>query len=130
MDNAYKFMIRTMKFSIFVFLFELVIIILAFDKPLPYITGLVLGYALNLVFFRVMYLNVKSKIEMHSKKAKTFSMINYLARMIITGLLFYVAIMSDKISFFTCIIAMFNVKIAIYVSVIYDAFVDKKEKLS
>ncbi|MDO5026853.1 MAG: ATP synthase subunit I [Tissierellia bacterium] len=130
MDNAYKFMIRTMKFSIFVFLFELLIIILASDKPMPYMTGLALGYALNLIFFRVMYLNVKSKLEMDTKKAKVFSMINYLARMIITGLFFYVAIMSDKVSFLTSIIAMFNVKIAIYVSVIYDAFVDRKEELS
>lgn len=127
MDNAYKFMIRTMKFSVFVFLFELFVVSVFFGEPLKYIIGLILGYCLNLLFFRVMYLNVKSKIEMESKKAIVFTRINYAVRMFITGLLFYVAIKSPKISLLTCVIGLLNVKIAIYVSTIYDAFGKKKE---
>lgn len=126
MDNAYKFMIRIMKFSVFVFLFELFLIGIFFDEPLMYIIGLVLGYALNLIFFRVMYLNVKSKLEMESKRAIIFTRINYAVRMIITGLLFFVVIKSNKISLLTCVIGLLNVKIAIYVSVIYDAIIKKK----
>lgn len=126
MDNAYKFMIRIMKFSAFVFLFELFLIGIFFDEPLMYIIGLVLGYALNLIFFRVMYLNVKSKLEMESKRAIIFTRINYAVRMIITGLLFFVVIKSNKISLLTCVIGLLNVKIAIYVSVIYDAIIKKK----
>lgn len=126
MDNAYRFMIRTMKFSIFVFLFELFLITLFFKKPLTYVVGLILGYSLNLLFFRAMYLNVKSKIEMESKKAIIFTRVNYAVRMIITGLFFYLAIKSPKISLLTCVIGLLNIKIAIYVSVIYDAFSKQK----
>ncbi len=130
MDSAYKFMIRTIKYSFFIFLFELVLIAIFSKTTSQHVFGLILGYVLNVLFFRVMYLNVKSKVEMSKKKAITFTRINYVARMAITALVFYLAIKSPYLSFLTCVIGVFTIKIAIYVSTAFDWFRSEKEKLS
>lgn len=130
MDSAYKFMIRMIKYSFFIFLFELILIVIFSKTPSQHAFGLLLGYILNILFFRVMYLNAKSKVEMPAKRAVAFTRINYAARMAITGLVFYLSIKSPYLSFLTTIIGTFTIKIAIYVSAIFDAIRSKKEKLS
>lgn len=130
MDNAYKFMIRMMKYSFFIFIFELILIVILSKTPKQHALGLLLGYALNLAFFRVMYLNAKSKVEMPAKRAVSYTRLNYAARMAIMALFFYMTIKSPHLSFLTAVIGTFTIKLAIYVSTIFDAIRSKKKKLS
>lgn len=119
-------MAKTIKYSFAIFIFEAILIFVFGNPPMKYLGGLLLGYVFNLIFFRIMYLNAKSKVEMQAKRAKRFSIINYTARYAITGVILYIAAVSPKLSLLTCFIGLLSIKLAIYVSTIVDYFKSAK----
>lgn len=126
MDSVQKFMLRIVRYSLGLFIIESLLIFIFVQDPLKYFLGLLLGYVFNLIFFRLMYLNAKSKVEMGVKGAKSFTRINYMVRYLITGVIFYVAAVHPKLSLLTCFIGLLNIKMAIYVSAFYDFLKSKK----
>lgn len=90
-----------------------------FDQPMKYILGLLFGYAFNLVFFRLMYLNISKAMDMTEDKAKSYITVNYIARYIISGFVLLIAASYSYLNIFTCFIGLLSIKLVIHLRNFY-----------
>lgn len=96
------------------------IIFFVFSNPKPYIYGLIFGTTINILNFRLMSLTLEKAVTKRANRIKGYVMGNYIIRYIIYGVVLYISVIADYISFVTVVIGFLMVKIII----ISDAFCD------
>ncbi|NLW52996.1 MAG: hypothetical protein GXY87_06525 [Tissierellia bacterium] len=114
-DSTQSLIFNIIKYSVLLVVFESVLIFLFLDNPLRYFLGLMFGFFFNLIFFRLMYLNVNKVVGMTQGKAKSYIFANYLARYIITGFVLFIAGSYSQLNIFTCFLGLLTIKIVIYI---------------
>lgn len=98
------------------------------EQYLPLITGVIVGGIFNLIFFKIIHLNIISAIEKTPSQAKRIMVINYIIRYIISGILLFVSAKSIYLDFFTTALGLLSVKIVVYIYNLYSLIFEKKEK--
>lgn len=114
-ESTQSLIFNIIKYSVLLVVFESVLIFLFLNNPLRYFLGLMFGFFFNLIFFRLMYLNVNKVVGMSEGKAKRYVFANYLARYIITGFVLLIAGLYSQLSIFTCFLGLLTIKIVIYI---------------
>ena len=98
------------------------------EQYLPLITGVIVGGIFNLIFFKIIHLNIISAIEKTPIQAKRMMVINYIIRYIISGILLFVSAKSIYLDFFTTALGLLSVKIVVYIYNLYSLIFEKKEE--
>lgn len=86
-----------------------------FVSPLKWWCGTIFGYLINLLCFRLMYLNIENNIAKAPKASKAASFGGYSVRYIIKGFTLYASYASDYLSICSCIIGLLSISVAIHV---------------
>ena len=86
-----------------------------FVSPLKWWGGIIFGYAINLLCFRLMYLNIESSISKNPKVSKFSAFGGYSARYVIKGFALYTSFISKYLSVGSCIAGLLSLSAAIHV---------------
>lgn len=115
MNDTKNMIKRVIIHSLIFVILTSIILLLIFEHPLKYILGLLFGYFFNLVFFRLMYLNITKAMDMKEDKARSYITINYIARYIISGFVLFIAASYSYLNIFTCFIGLLSIKLVIHI---------------
>ncbi len=100
-----------------------------FTSPLPWWGGMVFGLLINLLCFRLLYLNLEKSIKKEKKAAKYYSFTTYIARYCIKGFAIYASIKSPYLSWVSCVIGLLSINAAIHVlNILNIIFAKSKER--
>lgn len=127
-QREFDYGIKIIKYAIFLWLFEIVFFFAIKESLLQNIYGLLLGGFVNLLFFRLMYLNINKVLEGRVKNVRAYIFINYLARYTITGFILYIAAVREDISLYSCFLGLLSIKIVIYLQNFCNMYLNKKRK--
>lgn len=100
-----------------------------FTSPLSWWGGVFFGLLLNLLCFRLLYLNIEKSIKKDAKTAKYYSFTTYAVRYIIKGFAIYAAIKSPYLNWVSCVIGLLSINAAIHVlNILNIIFAKSKER--
>lgn len=100
-----------------------------FTEALPWWGGAFFGLLINLLCFRLHYLNIEKSIKKDPKAAKYYSFTTYAARYIIKGFAIYASIKSPYLNWVSCVIGLLSINAAIHVlNILNIIFAKSKER--
>lgn len=91
-------------------------------------TGLALGNVYTLLNFILLGTIVEKAVTKTKYAAKRYMQINYLIRLILTGIFIYIGFMSPYLNPWGVVISLFAPKLTYYTIGIYSTLVKKKKK--
>ena len=97
-----------------IFMLILCVPFLFTDNPKPYIFGLLVGGNINVLLFKLHYLNLLSLVERNSKSANVGAVFNYFIRYLITGIVLAVSAKADYMNFWTTALGFLMIRFSIY----------------
>lgn len=124
-DSIKTFMRRTILSGLGLVLFEAVLLFFFTENYIKYISGLLFGFLFNVLFFRLMYLNISKALNMQETKAKTYIFTNYMARYILSGFVLFIAAMYPQLSLYTCFLGLLTIKLVLHLKNFYN-YISKK----
>lgn len=127
-QREFDYGIKIIKYAVFLWLLEIVFFFVAKENLLQNIYGLLLGGVVNLLFFRLMYLNINKVLGGKVKNVRGYIFINYLARYAITGFILYIAAVREDISLYSCFLGLLSIKIVIYLQNFCNMYRNRKRK--
>ena len=86
-----------------------------FVSPVKWWGGAVFGYVINILCFRLMYLNLQSSLSKSAKASKAVSFGGYSVRYLIKGVALYASYANNYLSAGSCIMGLMSISAAIHV---------------
>ncbi|MBO4360113.1 MAG: ATP synthase subunit I [Eubacteriaceae bacterium] len=99
-----------------------------FVPPLKWWLGCVFGYAVNLLCFRLLYLDIEKSVTKQKTAAKTRAFAGYFGRYVIKGAALYASIQSPLLCMGSCIIGLLSINAAIHVLNILNIYFAKSKE--
>lgn len=97
-----------------------------FTKPYPVFFGLIFGYVVSVLTFRLLEMTTKQIVEGDQGSAAKTAKTNYFIRLIIKGAAFYVSISRPDMSMLGCGFGLVCVAYAIHILNFTDILISKK----
>ncbi len=85
-----------------------------FTAPMPLAAGLVFGLVINILCFRLLYIDCLKETGREPKKAKLLGNTGYLKRYIIKGFALYACTVNSALNFWGCAIGLVSIGSAVY----------------
>lgn len=108
-----KEQLNIIKYSFFMLVVMAVIVLLLF-KGKAYIFGLILGYIVSVLNYRLLYLTLTKATKMSQSKATGYTIIQYIARYILLGCLTAAVILNENFNIFTFLAGLLPIKVVLY----------------
>ncbi len=102
------------KFSLMINII-LLIILLIFNRDSSIIIGLLLGYIISIVNYRLTYLALNKAVTLSPGRASVYVSGQFILRYILLGLLTYVSYKNPSVDIIAFILGFMSFKIAIYI---------------
>lgn len=99
-----------------------------FPDPWPYVKGLAFGGLISMAMFKHLYITIVRSVEMEVGKAQVYAGLQYFLRYIIYGVTIFIAAKADYLNLWTCLIGLFSVKYAIWLTNLYDIHRGKRKE--
>ena len=125
MHYTFRIMLRAGLIALALGIVMVVILLIQKINPLKYFLGLLVGAGINILLFRLHYLNLSALMDRNSNAAKKGAMFNYTTRYFITAIVLGVSYLSPYLSFWTCALGFLMIKLSIYLEYL---MVKKSEK--
>lgn len=90
------------------------------QNPIPYALGLLVGSGINILLFRLHYLNLSTLLDRNAGAAKKGASFNYSIRYFITFAVLAISYLSKSLNFVTCALGFLMIRISIYIEVFYQ----------
>lgn len=123
--NENNCFITIVKNAVILMLLEIIVFFCIGVKFKEHLYGLLLGGFVNILFFRLMYLNIVKVIDRKVKKIQTYIFLNYVARYCITGFILYIAAINENISLYSCFLGLLSIKMVIHIQNFWKIFLSK-----
>lgn len=124
--REFSYGIKIIKHAFFLWLLEIGFFFVIRENILHNIYGLLLGGVVNILFFRLMYLNINKVLDGKVKNVQAYIFINYFARYAITGCILYIAAVQENISLYSCFLGLLSIKIVIYLQNFYSMYLKRE----
>lgn len=100
-----------------------------FVQPLKWWLGALFGYTVNLLCFRLLYLDIEKSVTKQKNAAKSRAFAGYFGRYLIKGAALYASIESPLLSMGSCILGLLSINAAIHVlNILNILFAKSKER--
>lgn len=111
---------RLVKRTVIISLFIIGIMIFTFKESDPIIFGYIFGTIISILGFKLLHNTINKAVEMTPSRASSYSMVHYLLRYIIYGVVLGVAALADYLSLPATLLGLLMIKIVILGSGIFD----------
>lgn len=99
-----------------------------FISPLKWWGGTIFGFLINLLCFRLMYLNLEKSLSKSKQSSKAVSFGGYSVRYIIKAFALYASFKNEYLSVGSCVIGLLSISAAIHVlNILNIQFAKSKE---
>lgn len=126
--NENNYFMKIVKNAVILMLLEIVLFFCMGEKFQEHLYGLLLGGFVNILFFRLMYLNISKVVDRKVKNIQTYIFFNYIARYCITGFILYIAATNENISLYSCFLGLLSIKLVIHIQNVWKMCLDKYHK--
>ncbi len=100
-----------------------------FVEPLKWWLGALFGYVVNLLCFRLLYLDIEKSVTKQKNAAKGRAFAGYFGRYVIKGAALYASIVSPVLSMGSCVLGLLSINAAIHVlNILNILFAKSKER--
>ena len=100
-----------------------------FVSPLKWWEGAAFGYLVNLLCFRLLWLDIEKSVTKEKNAAKGSAFAGYFGRYLLKGLALYASIVSPYLSMGSCVIGLLSINAAIHVlNIVNISFAKSKER--
>ena len=101
---------------VFLIFLGILLIVAMITKHIEYALGLVLGYVINIVIFKVITLTVDALLTLGNKTSVVLVMFSFFIRLFIYGIGFYIAVKFPSFfSLFTVALGYFMIKLSVHI---------------
>lgn len=114
--------------AVILMLLEIILFFCIGAKFKEHLYGLLLGGFVNILFFRLMYLNIVKVVDKKIKNIQAYIFMNYIARYCITGLILFIAATNENISLYSCFLGLLSIKIVIHIQNFWKIFLSKHHR--
>lgn len=98
---------------------EMIISLILF-RDIGYFYGVLTGNAISVFTFLLLYISIKILMGKDSVKAQRIMIASYFVRYLLVGILLVAVSKIEAVNFYAAVIALFNIKIAIYIYNFYS----------
>lgn len=115
-ENSFLFkkeQLNIIKYSFLMLIFSVIIISLFFRSK-ENILGLILGYVMSLLNYRLLYLTLLRATHMTPHKAKRYTILQYLARYMLLGCVAAGVVINKNFNIFTFLAGLLLLKVVLY----------------
>lgn len=113
MKKDKDFTLKYIKGAIILAIVSTLIIVIFFGLRVDLLLGLYLGTLISVLFFRLMYINALKAVEKDARSSKRFTINNYFIRLILYGIILFVAYKNPNLNFYTTAIGFTMIKFSI-----------------
>ena len=118
MNNDLVF--KLIKRAAIISLFIIGIMAFVFKEPMPIIQGYAFGTIISILGFKLLHNTINKAVEMTPSRASSYSMVHYMLRYLIYGIVLTVSAIADYLNFPATLLGLLIIKIVILGSGILD----------